>query len=518
MMGRMNPQLGFDDVAWRQRIPSDSFFARLSHWAEDNLRDDDFAAMYPNNGRPSHSPVVMILSLLIQLEMGYSDREMEQESRFDDRVKYALGVGREFGGIDAVCFSQFRARLLLHDFAMVLLDRTLSSAQNAGLFSTENIEAIDSFMVHGAAAKQDTFTLIRSSILRVLRLARMNSLEEPFRGTLIRDDYEVRGKPKINWDDPKERQQLLQSLVEDGRRVIQVAKKLSRVPKDVQEAVDLLKRVIEQDTETKENGTIHIKQGTAPDRIISTVDPEMRHGRKTTSAKIDGYKTHLLTTGRDGDLIRSVEVTGANTPDGDVMPQLIADADARGYRPERLLGDTAYFNPKVAEEEAKKGTQIVAKVPPVPGRGGMLTKEAFRIDTTEGTVTCPAGHTVEFDPDRITARIGTTVHFPVAHCGTCPLRETCTKSSAGRAIRIHPYEPELQEARQIQQTKEFRDEYVKRSAVERVNSHVTRSGGRQARYLGRIKVRLQQILVAATHNIKVITRPPRDNRGEVCQI
>lgn len=516
MMGRRNPQLGFDDVMWRQRIPSNSFFARLSRWAEGNLRDDDFEPMYPNDGRPSHSPVVMVLSLLIQLEMGYSDREMEQESRFDDRVKYALGVGREFGGIDAVCFSQFRARLLEHDFALVLLDRTLTSAQEAGLFSAGNIEAIDSFMVHGAAAKQDTFTLIRSAILRVLRLARMNSVEEPFRNTLVRDDYELRGRPKINWDDLHARQQLLQSLVEDGRRALQVAKELGPLPKDLQMALDLLERVVEQDIETKDDGTIHIKRGTAPDRIISTRDPEMRHGRKTTSAKTDGYKTHLLTTGTNGDLIGGVEVTGANVPDGDVMPQILADAEARGYRPGKLYGDTAYFDPQVAEEEAKKGTKIVAKVPAIASRGEMLTKEAFQVDTTTGIVICPAGKSVGFDPDRVTARLATTVQFQAIHCAGCPLREVCTNSTIGRTIRIHPYEPELQEARRVQQTEEFRDEYAQRAVIERVNSHVTRSGGRRARYLGRAKVRLQQILVAVTHNIKVITRPPRRNAGEVC--
>lgn len=514
-MGRRNPQLGFDDVTWRQRIPKNSFFSRLHAWAEKNLRDDDFAAMYPNDGRPSHSPVVMALSLLIQLQMGYSDREMEQETRFDDRVKFALGVGRDFAGIDAVCFSQFRTRLLKHDFAMVLLDRTLASARDVGLFSGENVHAIDSFMVYGAAARQDTFTLIRSAILRVLSLARMHSVEKPLRKALVRDDYDLQEKPKINWNDPKERQQLLQSLVQDGCRVIQVAKELSSLPDDLRAAVDLLERVIEQDTETKDDGTIDIKRGTAPDRVISIHDPEMRHGRKTTSAKIDGYKTHLLTTGTDGDLIAAVEVTGANVPDGVVMPQILKDADARGLRPEKLYGDTAYFNPEVAEDEAKKGTQIVAKVPPVSCRGEMFTKEAFRIDTTHGEVTCPAGHTVEFDVDRITARRGAVVQFAKL-CAGCPLRATCTNSAAGRTVRLHPYEPELQEARRIQQTEAFSNEYAKRAVAERVISHVTRSGGRFARYLGITKVRFQEILVAVTHNIKVVTRPRRCTTGQVC--
>jgi hypothetical protein len=32
--------------------------------------------------------------------------------------------------------------------------------------------------------------------------------------------------------------------------------------------------------------------GTAPDRVISTVDPEARHGQKTAAYGFDGYKAH----------------------------------------------------------------------------------------------------------------------------------------------------------------------------------------------------------------------------------
>jgi len=63
---------------------------------------------FSSTGRPSISPVYSFLGLLIQLEKGYSDRELEEESRFDDRVKFALTANSSFDGIDAVTLHDHR--------------------------------------------------------------------------------------------------------------------------------------------------------------------------------------------------------------------------------------------------------------------------------------------------------------------------------------------------------------------------------------------------------------------------
>jgi hypothetical protein len=43
---------------------------------------------------------------------GYSDKEFEEESTFDDRIKYAITAPRDFEGIDAVTLHDHRARFL----------------------------------------------------------------------------------------------------------------------------------------------------------------------------------------------------------------------------------------------------------------------------------------------------------------------------------------------------------------------------------------------------------------------
>ena len=52
-----------------------------------------------------------------------------------------------------------------------------------------------------------------------------------------------------------------------------------------------LHQLISQDTEPDpDGGPRRIKQGVAKERRISVVDGEMRHGRKSKSSRVDGYK------------------------------------------------------------------------------------------------------------------------------------------------------------------------------------------------------------------------------------
>jgi hypothetical protein len=66
------------------------------------------------------------------------------------------------------------------------------------------------------------------------------------------------------------------------------------------------------------------------DRIISTVDPEARHGHKTSARRFDGYKGHI-SIDPDSEIIVATEVTAGNVPDGDAAKDLLSellDADA----------------------------------------------------------------------------------------------------------------------------------------------------------------------------------------------
>ena len=200
----------------------------------------------------------------------------------------------------------------------------------------------------------------------------------------------------------------------------------------------------------------------APERIISVVDPDARHGHRSRADRYDGYKIHL-TVDQDSDLICAVETTRATSLDADALCDLL---EADPVTVTEMMGDTAYGSGQTRVEMLNKNVELVAPARPASGKRGKFTKNDFSIDLETGTVTCPAGHTVSprrhsESADRFQFR------FPADVCAGCSRRGSCTDSPRGRTLTIGPHEASLQQARAERWTPEFRDRYRQRARVER---------------------------------------------------
>ena len=75
-----------------------------------------------------------------------------------------------------------------------------------------------------------------------------------------------------------------------------------------------------------EKGKASLIKGVAKDRRISVEDGQMRHGRKSRSVRVDGYKRHVLHD-LDSGLIRAVGLTPANAPEASVTPAISQDLE-----------------------------------------------------------------------------------------------------------------------------------------------------------------------------------------------
>jgi hypothetical protein len=346
----------------------------------------------------------------------------------------------------------------------------------------------------GAAAVADTYELIRSAIAQLVTAAGgpkslPSRLRRDARGAL-------RGKAVIDWADTSARRTELARLVE-------LARALLALPADqaTAEAAELLARIVDQDVEDDADGPA-IRHGVAPDRVISVVDPEMRHGRKSAAKRIDGYKAHLLSD-HDSELILGVAVTPANHSDGPEAAPLVVEARAAGVAVTEVLGDTAYGDgdTRVAVEGA--GAKVTAKTQ-LPTPTGRFVKTDFAIDPDGPSATCPAG--------QVTTHATTTrdhkgrsvavLQFAAAVCGACPLRSGCTTSPDGRRLVLNFHEARLQAARAEQARPSTRKKLRRRALVERKLAEIKRHGAGQARYRGARKVLLQQRLIAALVNLK----------------
>jgi hypothetical protein len=224
-----------------------------------------------------------------------------------------------------------------------IFEAALQMAKEAGLVGRKRI--LDSTALYDAVATQDTVTMVRGAIRKLLQGVD-DALGAQLRAGLKRDDgYASAGKPPCDWDDAAARE----------------------AP------------VMGQDLDKRDDGVFRIARRVVPARVISTVDPEARHGHKTASRGFDGYKGHIAID-PDSEIITATEVTAGNVGDAepaeallsDVLPSPVAD-DARptapgtpselaSAEPVEVYGDTSYGTADLVEKVEAAGVDANMRV------------------------------------------------------------------------------------------------------------------------------------------------------------
>jgi hypothetical protein len=292
---------------------------------------------------------------------------------------------------------------------------------------------------------------------------------------------------------------------------------------DVKTAAELLATVLGQDLEQREDGVFRIARRVAVDRVISTVDPEARHGHKTKSRKFDGYKGHVAID-PDSEIITATVVTPGNTGDGAVAVSLlndVIDESERGAVPtaETIdagagdavadvsdktsamppgdsidLDSTAPDDSTASDVPASASDEALDVVQP-SGQAGAQPVEVYG-DASYGTAEvveqleaagiepytkmqppcCRGGRFSQdafgIDTDKGTVRCPTG--FVVSskprkdgsalarfgkHCKQCPQRDRCTTSKTGRAITVHAKHDTLKRTRARQADPQWQQRY-----------------------------------------------------------
>lgn len=505
MIGKRPVQTSFNEIAqWSGGLPivdGDSIYGHLAKWGERLIRDEDFESMYSGNGRPSISPALLAKVLLLMYLEDVSDREAEQRARYDLRWKAALDLPLPEAGFDHTALCRFRARLVLNAKQRDVFDRFLSLAKEAGILKAGGLQVIDSTYIIGASAVQDTYELIRTAFRQTVH--HLSKLANAPRLNDAAGKYQ--DKPEIDWQDTAKRGEYLQALVTDSQELIKRSQEMA-LSEQASEAVERLVRIIDQDIDSS-SGLAEIRQGVAGDRIISTHDPAMRHGRKTRNLRFNGHKGQVMID-ESSEIITNVDVTPGNRPDDEAVKNML---ETTPVKPAILLGDTAYGT-LAARDEMKRhnilpGAPLAHAAPASQRKSNRFTKGDFIIDMQKKTCRCPAGQ----ETSRLTiSKKYSWFRFSTKVCNACPLRDQCTRHGKGKDIDVHPQEARRQDILAQVNTPEFKQLYRKRSKVERVISTLVCYGVRQARYVGLKKTGLQLFFTAAVANLVKMFRHSND--------
>jgi IS5 family transposase len=459
-------------------LKSDSVFAFLAAHRSELFVEEMFADLFPSRrGRPSVPAEVMASVITLQALHGLSDNETVEAVTFDLRWKAACGLPITATAFHSTTLTYWRRRLAASERPNRIFEAVKAVVTATGALSGRTRRALDSTILDDAVATQDTVTQLIGAIRRVRR-------DVPGAGEVIAThctahDYDDPGKPAITWDDAAAREALVDALVTDAHRV------LGHLPDQElgargAEAVALLALIAGQDVEPVEgsdgtDGRWRIAQRVAPDRVISTVDPEARHAHKSVQRRQDGFKAHVAVEPDTG-IITDCAVTkagGSDTHDAAVAPQLLADET----QPVTVLADSAYGTGEFRAH--LRTSRHRDRVKPAPLRAavpGGFTIDDFTVDHRGRRVVCPAGVARS-----ITAH-GNAV-FGVA-CRGCALRTQCTTSLSGRTLSVGPHDALQRKARKQARKPAWLKEYRQhRPMVERTIAWLTR-GNRKVRYRG----------------------------------
>jgi Transposase DDE domain/Transposase domain (DUF772) len=466
-------------------VPAGSMFWFLATHRGELFPDQEFADLFPSGrGRPSLPAPVAAAILALQSLYDLSDAETAEAARCDLRWKVATGMALDDGGFHPSTLTYWRRRLARSGRPHRINEAVKRVVEETGILAGRRRRAVDSTILADAVATQDTVTQLVSAIRRVAR--EVPGAAERIAGVCSGHDYSKPGKPKIDWEDPAAKDALVSALVNDANALV-AALQDAELDERAQAALALLALVAGQDVEPAEgsdgtDGRWRIARKVAADRVISTVDPDARHTRKSPENRRDGYRAHVAAEPETG-IITDEELTkaaGAENSDPAVAERFLAAetthaADNHGSTRE-WYGDSAYGTGGLRDAIAKAEQVAVLKPKPLqPAVAGGFTVDDFTVDQAAGTVTCP---------NAITRPISATgVATFGALCRACPLRQQCTTSKTGRKIVLGDHDALLRQARRDwADDPDLRERYRHhRPNVERVISQLASRGGRRLR-------------------------------------
>jgi Transposase DDE domain len=177
--------------------------------------------------------------------------------------------------------------------------------------------------------------------------------------------------------------------------------------------------------------------------VISTVDPDARHGRKTSARGFDGYKGHL-----------------AINPDSEIITRW-------AYWPATCLNQSR----RAAMTRTRMGAAAPAPTRWALGQRPLRYRPGHQHRDLSWARECA-------DPP--SQRWWWGAAFGTA-CAHCPLAAQCTTSAAGRTVTVSTYELQLARARAAQADPAWRADYTAtRPKVERKIGHLMRTPPRRA--------------------------------------
>jgi transposase len=484
------------------------------------FEDEEFSALFPNNGQPALSPVRLSLVLILQFAEGLSDRQAADAVRSRIDWKYLLCLELGDPGFDYSVLSEFRTRLIEGNAERLIFDKLLAHFRDKGLLKKRGQQRSDSTHVLGMIRSLNRIELVGETLRHALNILAVAVPEWMLAHS--QPEWIDRYGPRVSdYRLPKskaERAVYVEQVGADGLSLLNAIwsasglEWLRELP-----AVQTLWKVWLQNYTWHENGRLRWRETKelppASIAIRSPYDCEAHFAKKRSTSWV-GYKVHVTETCDDDipRLITHVETTAATTNDVVVTDTIHGALEARDCLPAQHIVDRGYVDAeRLVTSQEVHGVDLIGPTRDDTGwqarQGKGFAAQDFIIDWENQLAICPAGtKSIHWMPAiNNKGKPVIQIKFSKRDCRVCASQPDCTRANPPRrSITVSPEDQykALLAAREREKTEAFSELYARRAGVEgTISQGVRRCGLRRTRYVGLAKTHLQHLLTAMAINI-----------------
>jgi transposase len=478
-------------------VPADHYLRRVKQAVDfERFRALFVPAYDPTSGRPAIEPVLLLKLGFLQFQYGLSDREVIRQSRVNMAFRFFLDLSLRSPLPDPSLLTYFRARLGPAAHQQIFQD-LIAQARRRGLVK-DRLRLKDATHVLANIAVPSTLTLVAQARDQLLEAAR------PFAPERVAQEQAEAQRLRQATADLPDAERLLHRVTH-LQTLVAWADELLPPPdptapegdpaRRLRAALDLAHKVLHDRDDPA-----------APDQVVSVRDPEARKGWHH-----QWFTGYLLDVAMDADseFITALDVLPAGADEAaDATGLIRQEEQAQGNDVEALSIDGIGFRGDLIEQWTDpRGLNLEVIVPPTePAPAGGFPPEAFALDAAGQALTCPAGQTTRARV-RNEKDTGWKYRFRASQCRSCPLRPECLArpeaTTGGRTVIKNDHEATYRAAREKAKTPRYREVRARHRGVERKLGELVRwHDGRQARYRGRGKVLIQELLTGFVVNVK----------------
>ena len=499
-----DPELTTQDLEiFDQLVPANHYLRQLKQVIDLRpcraLVADCYSAAH---GRGALDPVLLIKLLILQFHYGLADERVIEHAQVNLAFRYFLELSLHAALPEPSLLSQFRTRLGDQKIEAVFQE-VLRQARAAGLVK-DRLRLKDATHLIANIAVPATLSLVAEIRDKLLTAAESFAPAE-----VAAHRQAALAIRQASADLPNEarllkRVEQLRTLV-DWAAAWQARLDLGAPP--VSPAIyDHFALRLQQARKI-----LNDRSPQAPDQLRALSDPEAR--RNKHGVFYDGYLADVCLDA-DSDLLTALDVLPANADEAANAIALIASEEqAHGVDIENLSMDAIGYNGPVLQalSDDAEGPQVTVWTPPkeTPPRHPELFQPAdFRLSEAGDSVTCPQGEQTQTSYADSKGH-GRIFQFSTKQCRDCPLRAQCQTpdNRQGRRVKMNDYAAQYRAAQQRATTAEYQQIRKAHPAIERkLNELVRWHDGRRVRYRGRLRVRVQYLLLAVVVNCKRIVR------------